>query len=145
MTDFRLALLSTAAGNFSVNNNESPEAVRDISKLREGDSLEIEMMAPFGYNKRQNPQGGDDIIDVSCTKFRIITAEAGEETKIMLEGNTKIKSKYSVEYLKKMIQGAKLSDRVKIQFNHDYPLKIEYNAIDRVLLSFILAPRVEND
>ena len=80
--------------------------------------------------------------DLSSANIEI---KAGEETKIMLEGNTKIKSKYSVEYLKKMIQGAKLSDRVKIQFNHDYPLKIEYNAIDRVLLSFILAPRVEND
>jgi hypothetical protein len=78
--EFKLALMSTAAGNFAVNSNESPEAVRDISKLREGDSVEIEVLAPFHFNKRQNPAGGDDIIDVACPKFRILHAEAGTET-----------------------------------------------------------------
>jgi hypothetical protein len=32
-----------------------------------------------------------------------------------------------------------------IQFNKDYPLKLEYKTVDKVSLSFILAPRVEND
>jgi hypothetical protein len=78
--DFKLALMSTAAGNFAVNSNESPEAVRDISKLREGDAVEIEVLSPFAYNKRQNPAGGDDLIDVACSKFRLLSAEAGTET-----------------------------------------------------------------
>jgi len=34
---------------------------------------------------------------------------------------------------------------VIIQFNKDYPLRLDYKAIDKVALSFILAPRVEND
>ncbi len=67
----------------------------------------------------------------------------GEETKI--NAKEKTKAKYSVEYLKKMIQGSKLADKVTISFNKDYPLKLDYNAIDRVMLSFILAPRVENE
>lgn len=74
-----------------------------------------------------------------------IEINADETTKIELASKDKIKSKYSVEYLKKMIQGAKLADKVDIQFSKDYPLKLTYNAIDRLMLSFILAPRVEND
>ncbi|MBI4439635.1 proliferating cell nuclear antigen (pcna) [Candidatus Woesearchaeota archaeon] len=68
-----------------------------------------------------------------------------EDTKITLTGAEKVKAKYSLEYLKKMVGGSKLSDNVTIQFNKDYPLKIDYRAVDRVMLSFILAPRVEND
>jgi proliferating cell nuclear antigen len=68
-----------------------------------------------------------------------------DETKIKTEGSSSVKSKYSIEYLKKMIAGSKLADDVTIRFNKDYPLKIEFKEVDKVLLSFILAPRVEND
>jgi proliferating cell nuclear antigen len=69
----------------------------------------------------------------------------GNETKIVSESQAKVKAKYSIEYLKKMIQAGKLSDTVTIFFNQDYPLRLEYKVVDKVLLSFILAPRVEND
>ena len=67
-----------------------------------------------------------------------------DETKIKSE-NSNAKAKYSVEYLKKMISSSKLSDTVEINFNTDYPLKLEYKVVDKLLLAFILAPRVEND
>lgn len=57
----------------------------------------------------------------------------------------KTRAKYSIEYLKKMISGGKLADKVVIQFNNNYPLRLDYKVIDKVLLSFILAPRVENE
>ena len=57
----------------------------------------------------------------------------------------KHKSKYSLEYLKKMIAGGKISDKVNLHFKSDYPLKLEYVVTDRLMLSFILAPRVDND
>lgn len=66
-------------------------------------------------------------------------------TKVTLNGDERVKAKYSIEYLKKMINGSKLSDEVVIQFSKDYPLKLEYKTVDKVMLSFILAPRVEND
>ena len=69
----------------------------------------------------------------------------GEETKITSQNPTKVKSKYSIEYLKKMINAGKLSDQVNMFFSQDYPLKLEYKVVDKLLLSFILAPRVEND
>jgi proliferating cell nuclear antigen len=69
----------------------------------------------------------------------------GNETKITCESPAKVKAKYSIEYLKKMIAAGKLADTVTIGFNQDYPLKLEYKVVDKVMLSFILAPRVEND
>lgn len=72
-----------------------------------------------------------------------IDIDADESTKITV--HDKAKSKYSIEYLKKMIQGSKLSDKVKIEFSKDYPLRLEYLEQDKVQLVFILAPRVDND
>ena len=74
-----------------------------------------------------------------------IEIKKDEETNIECEKQDKIRSKYSVEYLKKMVAGSKLADNVTIKFSNDYPLMIEFKTIDKVSLKFILAPRVEND
>jgi len=74
-----------------------------------------------------------------------IEIKSGDETVIKADTKDMIKAKYSIEYLKKMIAGSRLSEDVTIYFNKDYPLKIDYKVIDKVLLSFILAPRVESD
>lgn len=68
-----------------------------------------------------------------------------DKTRIDASGKEEIRAKYSVEYLKKMIAGSKISDEVKIQFNKDYPLQLEFKSVDKAMLSFILAPRVDND
>jgi len=74
-----------------------------------------------------------------------IEISENETTKINVHEGDGIKAKYSIEYLKKMINGSKLAGSVTVSFNKDYPLKIDYKTIDKVALSFILAPRVEND
>ena len=74
-----------------------------------------------------------------------IDIKQSDETHIRADSKAKVKAKYSIEYLKKMIQAAKLSDRVDIHFNQDYPLRLDYKVIDKLSMSFILAPRVEND
>jgi len=74
-----------------------------------------------------------------------IEVKHDSETQVTTQSPAKVKSKYSIEYLKKMIQAGKLADTVSIGFSQDYPLKLEYKVIDKLLLSFILAPRVEND
>ncbi|MAF50760.1 MAG: proliferating cell nuclear antigen (pcna) [Nanoarchaeota archaeon] len=80
--------------------------------------------------------------NVSDANVEMIT---DEETDIKMENDDKIGSKYSIEYLKKIVKGGKLADRVHVQFNKDYPLKIDYNLMDKLGLTFILAPRVSND
>jgi proliferating cell nuclear antigen len=74
-----------------------------------------------------------------------VEINSDEETNIQVEGEEKIKAKYSVEYLKKIMSASKLCGNVAIQFNKDYPLKLDYIVVDKLQLSFILAPRVENE
>ncbi len=64
---------------------------------------------------------------------------------IEIETAEDINAKYSIEYLKKLIKGGKLSDKVVMRWNVDYPLKLEYNVLDKLALSFILAPRISED
>lgn len=73
----------------------------------------------------------------------MVEIKADESVKIVTE--EKVKSKYSIEYLKKMIQGSKISGIVTVSFNKDYPLKLEYKELDKIQMLFILAPRIEND
>ena len=73
------------------------------------------------------------------------TVEIKADDSVHIESAEKVKSKYSIEYLKKMIQGSKISSNVQIQFNKDYPLKLEYKELDKIQMVFILAPRIEND
>ena len=56
-----------------------------------------------------------------------------------------IRSRYSIEYLKKIVKGSKLSDSMTLSLSNDYPLKVEYKVVDKLMLQTILAPRVSND
>ncbi len=56
----------------------------------------------------------------------------------------KSSSKYSLEYLQKMIKATKLTDKTIINFSSDYPLRLDFNT-PVLELSFILAPRVETE
>lgn len=79
--------------------------------------------------------------DLSSARIEI---SPGDTIKIQ-GGDEKITAKYSIEYLKKMIGGSKLSQEVSLAFNKDYPLRIMFKEMDKLILSFILAPRVENE
>jgi proliferating cell nuclear antigen len=108
------------------------EVIEDADIVAESLSLEME--------------GGKFVVraagDLSHAKIEINESDA---TKIKADTQDNVKAKYSLEYLKKMMDGCKLSDEVTLSFNKDYPLRLDYTAVDRVQLSFILAPRVENE
>lgn len=74
-----------------------------------------------------------------------IEIKPDENTVIKADIDDKFKSKYSLEYLKKMVAAGKLVEKATLKFNTDYPLKLEYKLIDKLMLAFILAPRVDND
>ena len=108
------------------------EAIEDADIVAESVSFEAE------------PKKFSVIAEGDLSQAHIEIKES-DNNKILMEGTTKIRAKYSIEYLKKMMGGSKLADEVVIRFNKDYPLKLEYKTVDKVMLSFILAPRVEND
>ncbi len=73
-----------------------------------------------------------------------VEISADEDTVVALTGNA-VTSRYSVEYLKKIIKGSKLANVVSLEFGQDYPLKAEYKVLDKLVLQFVLAPRTPTD
>ena len=108
------------------------DAVEDVDIVAESVSFEAD--------KQHLVLHGES--DLSQAKIEI---KPDDVTTIESEGVDVVKSKYSIEYLKKIIGASKLTDVVSIRFNKDYPLRLDYIAVDKVHMSFILAPRVEND
>ena len=53
-------------------------------------------------------------------------------------------SRYSLEYLNKFIKGAKISSRVTLSFSNSHPMRLDF-VTGNVILSFVLAPRIEQD
>ncbi len=86
------------------------------------------------------------IIDAEGDLTKVnVEIKPDDSIKIVSSTKAKVRSKYSIEYLKKMMQGSKLSNNVNVYLSQDYPLKLEYKVVDKLSLSFILAPRMEND
>jgi len=106
------------------------EAIEDADIIAESVNFVVE-------NQVMNISASGDLSKAN------ITIKPDNDTKII--SDEKVKSKFSIEYLKKMMQGSKLADKVVLQLGSDYPLKLEYKVLNKVQLSFILAPRVDND
>ena len=68
---------------------------------------------------------------------------ATEDVLKIIDMGEPVRSRYSIDYLKKMLKPRKLSETITAQMATDYPLKLEYNVPNKLRLSFILAPRVE--
>lgn len=73
-----------------------------------------------------------------------IMLEKGSADLIGIDAKEDVKSKYSLEYLKKIVKAGKISDTVKLQLGKDYPLKATFRQVDKMQISYILAPRVED-
>jgi proliferating cell nuclear antigen len=79
----------------------------------------------------------------SSLKDAQVEMPSTDEVIIILDGDA-MQSKYSIEYLKKISKASKLADTVSLEIGEDYPLRVEYKLLDKLRLSFILAPRVSN-
>lgn len=68
----------------------------------------------------------------------------GSDTLVNLDVKEPVTAIYSIEYLKKIARASVLADTATFQFSTDYPLKVDYKSINKLQMSFILAPRIEN-
>ena len=97
--------------------------------------------------------GDSVILEADSTKFRMsakgdVSSAYLEVTKqdkglLDLSVTASIKARYPLDYLKKMIKASKISEQMVIEFGNNYPLRMGFKSIDKMQLSFILAPRVE--
>ncbi|NOX71073.1 MAG: proliferating cell nuclear antigen (pcna) [Candidatus Micrarchaeota archaeon] len=123
------------------------------------DQLEFKAKAHLLSSALEDSVGDADIVDDSIVfeaepgklkawaKGDTLSSEMelkeGEDGLMKLESEEKHKSRYPLEYLKKMIKTSKLADNCVLEFATDYPMRLSYKIIDKMSMSFILAPRVE--
>ena len=106
------------------------EAIEDMGVIADALSLSVEK---------------DKFIVNASSSLHSAEVELVKDENTFIENSSeKVTSKYSLEYLKKMIKASKLSNKVQIQFDKDYPLRLDYLVKDKMSLSFILAPRVSD-
>lgn len=98
---------------------------------------------------------GDSVV-ITASSDRVMLRSESETSMTQLEltpdGNSlnilsssdSVRSRYSLDYLKKMMKARKLAGTVRISLGLDYPLKMIFESTDKSRLGFILAPRVED-
>ncbi len=74
-----------------------------------------------------------------------VEAVTEERSDDMMEIDVKeeTESRYPIEYLKKILKASKISDVASLKFGNDYPMELKFEDPDRIKISFVLAPRVE--
>jgi proliferating cell nuclear antigen len=53
-------------------------------------------------------------------------------------------ARFSLEYLNKFVKGAKISNRATLSFSDNHPMRLDFHT-GAVVLSFVLAPRIEQE
>lgn len=66
---------------------------------------------------------------------------SSDEVEIYSDHST---ARFSLEYLSKFIKGAKIASKAEINFSDNHPMRINFPT-GKVMLSFVLAPRVEQE
>ncbi|MEM5861084.1 MAG: hypothetical protein QXL09_01850 [Candidatus Aenigmatarchaeota archaeon] len=95
-----------------------------------------------------------DALTFEVTKDALILKAEGDSSsseliiskdKAKFYGEKNAKATYSLDYLKKMIKGRKISENVIIEFDTNYPMRMTFERGSDIALSFILAPRIEEE
>jgi len=119
-------------GSVSLNSELFDAGVSDAEVI--GDSVILEA-GPEGFSMRAKG-------DVRSANLELNRNDKGL---LSLETKGKIKAQYPLEYLKKMMKAGRVAKHLTVEFSSDYPLRLTFKAIDKMSLSFILAPRVSEE
>ncbi|HDD71596.1 MAG: proliferating cell nuclear antigen (pcna) [Candidatus Aenigmatarchaeota archaeon] len=80
--------------------------------------------------------------DISSAELEL---EKGNEALLEIKAKDETRARYPLDYLKKMAKAAKVADSVVLEWGQDYPMKLSFKVLDKLNLSFILAPRVQEE
>lgn len=80
--------------------------------------------------------------DLSKVESNLEKGASEALVKLIARGATK--SKFSLDYLRKIVKAAKISDIVKIELGTDYPVRLSFKAPNKCEMTYVLAPRVED-
>jgi len=103
------------------------------------DALIVADSASFVTNKKDD----NFIVHAKGTLNQSKTEFNSDEIKIEAQDS---KAKYSLEYLAKFVRASKIAPKLVINYSNDYPARFDFfNPDTNLELSFILAPRVEEE
>jgi proliferating cell nuclear antigen PCNA len=80
--------------------------------------------------------------DMSSTELAL---EKGNDALLEVSATGDVKARYPLDYLKKMIKASKLANEINLRWSKDYPMRMDFITVDKVSLSFVLAPRVSEE
>ena len=78
--------------------------------------------------------------DSSSTQLEL---PSGTDDLKVIKVNEPVRSRYSIDYLKKILKARKFVSHAVIDLATDYPMRINFEVPDKMQLGFVLAPRVE--
>ena len=117
--------------NFSINSEMLSNGVEDAELI--GDSVVFTIRKDMLILNSEN--------DSSSTKLELQPSDSLVLEKV----GEPVRARYSIDYLKKMLKARKLSETAKISLSSEYPMKVSFDVPNKLDLSFILAPRVEEN
>lgn len=68
-----------------------------------------------------------------------------KDIEVISEKKSEIKSKYPIEYLKKVMEASAFCNEMEINYAKDYPAQFIFKQVDKFKMDFTLAPRVDSD
>lgn len=131
--------------------------VKPPEKLKDGFKADVEVESSTLREGAKDALMVSDCVMLSTTKDSFImkalsdtnevNLHLGKESPslIKLDSKDAVKSKYSLEYLDKMMKVSKVAKTVNLRFADNYPLRMDYASIDNLKVSFILAPRIDTE
>ncbi len=79
--------------------------------------------------------------DQSNVDFTITEDSEG----VMEIDGSEASSMFSLDYLSSMVKAKKLSDTVELRLGDDFPMRLNFEVPEKARLSFVLAPRIEEE
>lgn len=92
-------------------------------------------------------EAAEDKLNISSGEMgSLVQVEIKKDSGAVLnyEVKEKARSIFSAEYLKKIGNSSKLAESVILNLSNDYPIKLDFKALNKLRIEFILAPRIEN-
>lgn len=140
---FSIPLFDTAPGSQNVPNLEFASEIEITSNaLRDGIKDAAMISDCVILDAKSDLFSIKSFGDISETNMTLVKDSA---SLVKLETSSESKAKYSIDYLDKMLKATKIADTIKIRFKTDYPMRMDCTVIDKLRLSFIVAPRVDTD
>lgn len=152
---FQITMENSSTRNFSLPIlNLSEDDIPDTQDLEFSVTADLETTVLESAVKDAMVVGDSVVIEADSDSISIssegdqsnvdFTIESGSEGVLELEGGES-RSMFSLDYLNSMIGAKSLSDTVRVKLGEDFPMRLQFEVPEKANLSFVLAPRIEEE